>query len=189
MNRKKSNQTATVAMFFAVMIVINILSSILFNILPFPIKPTLVHIPVIVASILYGPRIGATLGGLMGIISVTHNTIFQIPTSYLFSPLVENGNLNSLIIAIVPRVLIGITPYFVYKLLKSRSGLLLAGAIGSMTNTIFVLSGIFLLFSNVYNGNIQAMLATVLGTNAIAEMLISAFLTTVIVPRLENLKK
>lgn len=54
---------------------------------------------------------------------------------------------------------------------KNRKGLFIAGAIGSMTNTIFVLGGIFFLFSSVFDGNIQAMLATVLGTNSIAEMM------------------
>ena len=71
---KRSN-IAPIAIFFACMIVIHLLSSILFNVLPFPIKPTIVHIPVIIASIIYGPRIGATLGFLMGLISLTVNTI------------------------------------------------------------------------------------------------------------------
>ena len=65
---KRSN-IAHIAIFFASMIVIHLLTSILFNVLPVPIKPTLVHIPVIIASIIYGPRIGATLGFLMGLIS------------------------------------------------------------------------------------------------------------------------
>ncbi|HFR3359519.1 TPA: pantothenic acid transporter pant, partial [Streptococcus suis] len=37
MKKNKSTQIATIAIFFAVMIVINILSSIIFNILPVPI--------------------------------------------------------------------------------------------------------------------------------------------------------
>lgn len=189
MKNRKSSQVATIAMFFSVMLVIHILSSVIFNVLPFPIKPTIVHIPVIIASIIYGPRIGATLGGLMGIISIIHNTIFLLPTSYLFSPFVENGNFYSLIIALVPRILIGITPYFVYKALHNKAGLTVAGAVGSMTNTVFVLGGIFVLFSSVYAGNLQAMLATILGTNSLAEMVISAVLTTAIVPVMERLKK
>lgn len=188
MKNTRSSQVATVAMFFAAMLVIHLLTSVLFNILPFPIKPTIVHIPVIIASIIYGPRIGATLGGLMGVISVVTNTIVLLPTSYLFSPFVENGNLYSLIIAMVPRILIGVTPYYVYKLLNNQTGLLLAGAIGSMTNTIFVLGGIFILFFSVYNGNLQLMLAGILGTNAIAEMFISSALTLTIVPVMEKLK-
>ena len=186
---KRSN-IAPIAIFFASMIVIHLLSSILFNVLPFPIKPTIVHIPVIIASIIYGPRIGATLGFLMGMLSLTVNTLPPIlPTSYLFSPFVPNGNFYSVVIAIVPRILIGLTPYFVYKLLKGRAGLIFAGALGSLTNTVFVLGGIFFLFGNVFDGNIQKLLATVISTNSIAELIISAILTLAIVPRLEKIKQ
>lgn len=188
MKKTRSNQVAAVAMFFAAMLVIHLLTSVLFNILPFPIKPTIVHIPVIIASIIYGPRIGAILGGLMGVISVVTNTIVLLPTSYLFSPFVENGNLYSLIVAMIPRILIGVTPYYVYKIMNNKAGLVLAGAIGSMTNTIFVLGGIFLLFSSVYSGNIQLMLAGILGTNAIAEMIISSVLTLAIIPVMEKIR-
>jgi len=152
---KRSN-IAPVAIFFASMIVIHLLTSILFNVLPFPIKPTIVHIPVIIGSIIYGPRIGAILGFLMGMISLTVNTLTILPTSYLFSPFVPNGNLYSVVIAIVPRILIG---------------------------------GIFFLFGNVFDGNIQKLLATVISTNSIAELIISAILTLAIVPRLEKIKQ
>ena len=73
--------------------------------------------------------------------------------------------------------------------MKNKTGLILAGAVGSMTNTIFVLGGIFVLFSSVYKGDLQLMLAGILGTNAIAEMIISAVLTLAIVPVIEKLKK
>lgn len=186
---KKQSSIAQIAIFFAIMLVLHLLSSVIFNLLPVPIKPTIIHIPVIIASIIYGPRIGAVLGALMGIISVVTNTVVLLPTSYLFSPFVENGSINSLMIAMVPRILIGITPYFVYKWMKNKPGLVLAGAVGSMTNTIFVLGGIFILFSSVYNGDIRAMLALVLSANSISEMIISALLTVAIVPALEKLKK
>ena len=186
---KKQSNIAQIAIFFAIMLVIHLLSSVIFNLFPVPIKPTIVHIPVIIASILYGPKVGALLGALMGVISLITNTIVLLPTSYLFSPFVPNGNIYSLIIALIPRILIGITPYFVYRSLKNKTGLILAGAIGSLTNTIFVLGGIFLLFSNVYNGNIQLLLASVISTNSIAEMIISAILTVAIIPALEKVRK
>ena len=189
MNNQRSKQTAVLAIFFASMLVIHTLSATVFSFFPLPIKPTLVHIPVIVASILYGPRIGATLGGLMGLISMTHNTLFLLPSSYLFSPFVENGSLYSVLIAVLPRVLIGVTPFYVAKWSSSRLGLILAGAIGSLTNTIFVLGGIFVLFQSVFDGNIQKMIASVLGTNSLAEMIISASLTVAIVPVLQKIKK
>ena len=117
---RKQSSIAQIAIFFAIMLVIHLLSSVIFNLFPVPIKPTIVHIPVIIASILYGPKVGALLGALMGIISLVTNTIVLLPTSHLFSPFVPNGNIYSLIIALVPRILIGITPYFVYKYLKNK---------------------------------------------------------------------
>lgn len=189
MKRQKSSTIAKDSIFFAIMLVIHFISTLVFNIWPVPIKPTLVHIPVIIASIIYGPQIGSILGLLMGIISVITNTVILLPTSYLFSPFVDHGNIYSLIIAIVPRVLIGVVPYFVYKILSNRVGLVLSGLLGSLTNTVFVLGGIFIFFSSVFGGNIKALLAGVVSTNAIAEMVISAIVVTAIIPSLSKLKK
>ena len=186
---KKQSKIAQIAIFFAIMLVLHLLSSVIFNLLPVPIKPTIIHIPVIIASILYGPKVGAVLGGLMGSISVITNTLVLLPTSYLFSPFVPNGSLSSLLVAMVPRILIGITPYFVYKAMKNKVGLIVAGSVGSATNTIFVLGGIFFLFANVYQGDIKALLAVILSANSIAELIISAVLTATIVPALEKAKK
>ncbi|GAA0057721.1 UNVERIFIED_CONTAM: ECF transporter S component [Streptococcus canis] len=189
MNRHKSTEISRVAIFFAIMLVIHFVSSLVFNLWPVPIKPTLVHVPVIVASIMYGPRIGAILGGLMGLISVITNTLVLLPTSYLFSPFVDQGNLASLMIAMVPRLLIGITPYYTYKFIHNKFGLIISGLVGSLTNTVFVLSGIFIFFSTVFGGNIKALLATIVSTNAIVEMIISALITFTLIPTLSKLKK
>ena len=150
----KHSNIAPIAIFFAVMLVIHFLSSLLFNLFPFPIKPTIVHIPVIIASIIYGPRVGVTLGFLMGLLSLTVNTITILPTSYLFSPFVPNGNIYSAIIAIVPRVLIGPTPYLVYKLLKTEQvSSLLVLSVPLPTPSLSL--GNLLPFGNVFDGNIQ----------------------------------
>lgn len=189
MNRHKSSDISLVAIFFAIMLVIHFISSLVFNLWPVPIKPTLVHIPVIVASIMYGPRIGTILGGLMGVISVVTNTVVLLPTSYLFSPFVDQGNLASLMIAMVPRLLIGITPYYCYKFIHNKFGLVLSGLVGSLTNTVFVLSGIFVFFSTVFGGNIKALLATIVSTNAIVEMIISALVAFTLIPTLSKLNR
>lgn len=189
MNRHKSSDISRVAIFFAIMLVIHFISSLVFNLWPVPIKPTLVHIPVIVASIMYGPRIGTLLGGLMGVISVVTNTVVLLPTNYLFSPFVDQGNLASLMIAMVPRLLIGITPYYCYKFIHNKFGLVLSGLVGSLTNTVFVLSGIFVFFSTVFGGNIKALLATIVSTNAIIEMIISALVTFTLIPTLSKLNR
>lgn len=183
-NKQKSSQIARIAIFFGLMLVIQYLTTTLFSILPLPIKPTLVHIPVIIGSIAYGWQTGMLLGGLMGLLSLLTNSLVISPASYLFSPFVEGGNLYSLIIAIVPRLLIGFTPYLIYRLITNKVGLILAGAIGSLTNTVFVLSGIFLFFAERYNGDVKLLLASILTTNSLAEMLLASFLASTIVPRL-----
>ncbi|HEL1586811.1 TPA: ECF transporter S component [Streptococcus suis] len=189
MKNKKSNQVATLAIFIAIMIVIESISQAIFSAFVLPIKPTITHIPVIVASIIYGPKIGAQLGGFMGVMSMIRNTILLGPMSYIFSPFVENGNFYSILIAVLPRILIGITPFYVYKAMSNRTGLALAAATGTLTNTLFVLSGIFFLFGSVYAGNIQALLASIVSFNTLAELIISISLVLAIVPVLQKVKK
>ena len=162
--RKSSSSIAQISIFFAIMVTIHFTSTMIFQFFPFLIPPTFVHIPVVIASILYGP------------------------SSYLFSPFVEKGNIYSLIIVLVPRILIGITPYFVYKLIHNKSGLAIAAAVGSFTNTFFVLSGIFIFFSQNYPGGIQAFLAAVLTTNSLIEVLATVILTLAIIPPLSKVK-
>ena len=149
------------------MLVIHLLSSVIFNLFPVPIKPTIVHIPVIIASILYGPKVGAILGALMVIFILVSNSLVLLPSSYLGGGARGGGGGGR----------------------GGKTGLILAGTVGSLTNTIFVLGGIFLLFSKVYNGNIQLLLASVISTNSIAEMIISAVLTVTIIPALEKVRK
>ncbi|MEI4352609.1 MULTISPECIES: ECF transporter S component [Streptococcus] len=189
MKTNKSRDVATLAIFLTIMIVIEVVSQMIFTNFILPIKPTITHIPIIIASILYGPRLGAQLGGFMGIMSIIRNSIILSPMSYVFSPFVEHGNFNSILIALVPRILIGVTPYFVYKLMKNKKGLLLAGLTGTLTNTIFVLTGIFFLFSNVYAGDIKLLLASIVSFNSIAELTISGLLTIAIVPVLQKVQK
>ncbi len=185
---KKSSSISRIAIFFAVMITIHFTTSFILHFVPSGIQSTLVHIPVVIASIIYGPRTGAILGLLMGLFSLTMNTLVLTPASYLFSPFVPNGNLYSLVIAIVPRILIGVTPYFVYRWMHNRTGLITAGIVGSMTNTVFVLSGIYLFFGNSFGRGIQHFLGLIVSTNSLIEVIATVLITSAVVPALEKLK-
>ena len=127
--------------------------------------------------------------GFMGLMSIVRNTVIYTVSSYLFSPFVEGGTWASAVIAIVPRVLIGILPYFVYKILQNRLGLTLSGVIGAFTNTFFVLLGIYFLIPNFYSQGGKTLMATIFTTNSIAEMVIAGLLTVSITPMLLRLKK
>lgn len=153
------------AMFLAIMIILAVTP---LGFIPIgPINATTMHIPVIIASIVLGPRIGAGLGAIFGVISLARATVVITPMSFVFSPFIANpltnhGDWRAVIVAIVPRILIGVVPYFVYKglhrLLKEKVrpvSLFIAGLAGSMTNTILVMNLIFFFFKNSYADVLQ----------------------------------
>ena len=50
---RKSSSISRIAIFFAVMITIHFVTSFILQFVPSGIQPTLVHIPVVIASIIY----------------------------------------------------------------------------------------------------------------------------------------
>lgn len=116
-------------------------------------RATIIHVPVIIGSILLGPKKGAVLGGIFGLTSFINNTMNPTVTSFVFTPFYSlgemQGGIGSIIICFVPRILVGIIPYFVFKVLykemKSKgSGMLvalgIAGLAGSFVNTLLVMN-------------------------------------------------
>ncbi|NCU25458.1 ECF transporter S component [Candidatus Nomurabacteria bacterium] len=83
---------------------------------------TIIHLPVIIGSVLLGPAYGAFLGFAFGVSSVLNATFAPDLTSFAFSPFYSAGGFTgngwSLVVAIVPRVLTGVVPFFIYKLLS-----------------------------------------------------------------------
>ena len=128
------------------------------------VQATTVHIPVIVGSILLGPKKGAFLGFVFGLTSLINNTTQPGLTSFCFSPFIElgeglGGNPLALVVCFVPRILVGVVPGVVYdglqKLWKNKNkgrkfSLMISGVAGSMTNTILVMSLIYLFFGQAY---------------------------------------
>ncbi|GBG97289.1 ECF transporter S component [Lactococcus termiticola] len=191
MRKSKSNDIAIIAIFIAIMIVIQFLSQIIYSFWPVPIKPTLLHIPVIIASIILGWRKGAILGFVMGLISFINATIVTSPSSFLFSPLQPNpatqhGSLSALVIAFLPRILIGIFPFFIYKIAKNYAGAGLAAFVGTATNTVLVLGFIYLFFHETLHQTFGAFIASIVTVNSLAEVVIAIILTMAIVPALEK---
>jgi len=120
---------------------------------------TIIHIPVIIGAILLGPKYGAVLGFLFGLSSMLFAT-FQSTAlnAFAFTPLrpvpgTDNGSLWALLIAFVPRILVGIVSPLVYwglvKVLPRVSDsikLAAAAIVASMTNTLLVLHLLYFLF-------------------------------------------
>ena len=159
---------------------------------------TTMHIPVILGACLLGPKMGAVLGGVFGVTSVIRATITPNLTSFVFTPFYSfspefSGNWTSLIVAIVPRVLIGVIAGLVFSLImrlthdKQAVALPVAGFVGSMVNTIGVMGLIYLLFGEQYAAaggkSFDLLLGVIMGVvavNGVPEALIAAALTLAI---------
>lgn len=223
------------------------------------INATIIHIPVILGALFLGPKKGAFLGFVFGLTSFINNTFKAVTASaFVFSPVLAadvvgiSGVFKSLYICFVPRILVGIIPYFVYilirKVLKSEQkiwrvvihavaavilfisarafiinltkessgiygtigglvlGVLLfivltvssakqkssasialayAGLAGAFTNTLFVMSGIFILYKDAYAQALgiagNAVIDVIMGIisfNGIVEAVVAAILVT-----------
>ena len=129
--------------------------------LPF-IKATIVHVPVIVGAVLLGPKKGAFLGGLFGLTSLINNTMAPAAMSFAFSPVIPvpgtgHGSPLALITCFVPRILVGVVPYFVAKAFEKGTGgrgrifaYAAAGVSGALTNTLLVMNGIYFIFTDAF---------------------------------------
>lgn len=186
-----------VALFSAI---IFILGTTPFGFIPLGVfKIVLVHIPVIIGSIVLGPKKGAFLGFTFGLTSFISAHLQPNVTSYFFSPIIS-GNLFSLIVCFVPRILVGIVPYYVYKLLTKyiniNISLIVSGLLGSLTNTILVLSFIYIFFAEKYaevlNTTLENLIAVIfasVGINALIEAIASTILTLTICKALFKILK
>lgn len=163
-------------------------------------RATTIHIPVIIGSLLLGPVSGAVLGFTFGFTSFISSTINPTVTSFLFTPFYSlgdvHGGFGSLIICFVPRILVGVVPYYVYKLLgkfhkKSTKAQLVAlgvaGCAGSMTNTLLVMNFIYFFFKEEYAAvqgveasSLYWLILGVIGTNGVPEAILAAIIVALV---------
>ncbi len=194
-NRKKLHTLTQMGLLTGIMIVMSF-TPLGYLSLGF-MNATTMHVPVILGACLLGPKKGAVLGGLFGITSVVRATLEPTITSFVFTPfysLNENfqGSWVSLIVAIVPRICIGLFAGLVFKALykwckKQNIALLCAGLVGSLTNTIGVMGLIYLLFGEQYAAATEQSadllliaIMSVVCINGIPEAIIAAALTVAI---------
>ncbi len=115
-----------------------------YGFIPLPLmKATILHVPVIIGALVAGPRVGVMVGFIFGCFSIFQAITTPVVLSFAF--------LNPLI-SVVPRVLIGLGTYYVYKAVwkaihKESFSLAVAGFIGSVINTVGVMGGIYLIYA------------------------------------------
>lgn len=153
---------------------------------------TIMHIPVIIGALLEGPVVGISVGLIFGLFSMYQNITAPGLTSFIFwNP----------IVALIPRMLIGIVAYYSFKLFKSKiknTGVCagIAAVLGTLTNTISVLGLTYILYLDQYaqareisREAVAGTLLTVGLTNGIPEAIVSALITIPIVVTMLKLKR
>ncbi|MHB8962631.1 MAG: ECF transporter S component [Saccharofermentanales bacterium] len=196
--RIKTRDMVTVSFLLAIIAVLSV-TPLGFVRLPLLPELTIIHVPVIIGSILLGPIYGAFLGFAFGLSSLLNATFAPGVLSFAFSPFYSVGELSgngwSIFIAFVPRILVGITPWLVYKglrkVLKFKGtetfSLAVAGVAGSLTNTIFVLGFIGLFFTGELASLMGApasmlfkIIMGVVATNGVPEAVLAGVVTVAV---------
>ena len=195
MQKKDLRRMVQIALLAAIMMVMSV-TPLGYIPLPF-MKATIMHIPVIIGACLLGPRVGAGLGALFGFTSVVMATINPNITSFVFTPFYSfneqfHGSIWSIVVAMLPRILIGVVSGYVFILVKKvikndTVSLMLAGISGAMTNTIGVMGLIYIFFGEQYaiagGKDPQFLLGIIIGiiaTNGVMEAIIAAILTAAV---------
>ena len=169
-----------------------------------PIVMTLSMIPIIVTSLTLGLIYGSIMGFIGGLYSFIYFTFINPGiTSFVFTPFVSigsyTGNVWSLVICFIPRILTGLFPALFYNSLTKvnpkldKLWLVLASLIGSLTNTILVLGGIWLFFGREYSdavgGAIHILIGTTILTNGLPEAILSALACPLVVIGINSIRK
>ncbi|MCP1102825.1 putative membrane protein [Aequitasia blattaphilus] len=139
---------------------------------------TLLHIPVIVGSLTMGPFYGGILGFAFGCISMLNATFRGVtPVDMMFTPAGGHGMpIQAIIMCIVPRVLLGILPFLIYKVFskmikKDFVSMAISAGIGTILHTIMVLGCLyFFFFTDMdFSAVVKNVFLTVVGINGILE--------------------
>lgn len=205
MTTKKTYQMVLTALFTAIIIMMAFVPYVGYINLVV-IKATLIHVPVIIGSIMLGPKRGAFLGFVFGCTSLINNTFNPSLLSFAFSPFYSigeiGGNFWSIVICFIPRILVGVLPYFVYvgirRLFKEKGAgdwiaLPAAGVVGAITNTLLVMNLIYFCFCEEFaaakaiaTDAVYSAILGIIAANGIPEAIVAAVFTTVICKALKR---
>lgn len=202
MKSKKTQYMTSMALFLAIEIILVVTP---LGYIPIgPLNATTMHIPVIIAGIILGKKAGAELGFVFGLTSMIRATIQPGITSFCFSPFVTigtiSGNYKSLLIAFVPRILLGYLAGLIFEIMKNKghenSGVLAGTLVGALTNTVLVLSGIYVFFGNAYASSLNVAYSGLIGlllgvvtTNGILEAILAAVVSLAVYKAMQPLLK
>ena len=124
---------------------------------------TILHVPAIIGGVLEGSVVGLLVGGIFGVFS-----FIQAEVPAFKDPLVS----------VLPRLLIGIVAWAVFAGLRPVNlylAAVVAGVLGTLTNTVGVVG------MGILRGYFPAEIWALIAPQAIAEVVIAAIITVIVV--------
>jgi uncharacterized membrane protein len=144
---------------------------------------TLIHIPVIIGACLLGVKAGGLLGAVWGISCIIKAV--TAPPSPLEGIIFRNP-----LIALIPRILMGLAAGLMMYLLGKKSkvlGAVTASIAGCLTNTVLVMGGIYLIYGDKYGealnissisfGGLTNYILAAFGINAVIEIALAIIIS------------
>ncbi|NLI90024.1 MAG: ECF transporter S component [Epulopiscium sp.] len=190
MKKMNTREMATTAVLSALIIILGYTP---LGLIPLPtMTATILHIPVAIGAIMYGPTVGLTLGIVMGL--TTLSKAILAPVSPL-DPLFINP-----LVSVLPRALMGVLTAYVFIVLSkaikvSSISVGISAAIASITNTVFTLGALVIVYSKQLgqileqmevSGTVIAFVVGIASTSGVAEMIITII---IVVPIILALRK
>ena len=157
------------------------------------VSASISHVPTIILAILEGPFAGALMGCIFGLCTLIK--AFTMPAGVL-DPLFMNP-----LVSVLPRILIGLTSYYSYRLLGAALGRItgklelvsvgLGAAVGSLTNSIGCLGMIYFIYAPFVlektGDTAAALFWTVVSTFGLVEMAICVIITVPVAAALKRM--
>lgn len=150
MNKVKTRKLAVVSLLAAITFLLG-LTPVGYIPIP-PVSMTLLCLPVIIGTITEGLVAGLILSLVFGVTSFFKAIGLTIVADQLGMYVLQISVLKTLVMIFIPRLIIPITTWLMYKAIpkRSNSGQKVATGIaaftGSITNTVFFLGALYLLF-------------------------------------------
>lgn len=175
MQKRKAYRTAILGILIAIIFVQSMVPFLGFIPTGF-INITIIHITVIVAAIVLGPKDGAIVGLVWGIGTIIR--AFTSPTSIIDTTVFTNP-----VVSILPRIIVGLVAGYTYLWFKKHTkkrvlGMAVASGLGSLTNTVLVLGLMRVMYSSAMaqayatqTDLLNKVLLVIVGTNGIPEMI------------------
>lgn len=154
-----------------------------------PVSITIMHIPVILGAVLFGPGCGALLGLEFGLISMVRAVMTPTPPiDMLFSPAASGAPFWSVVMCILPRVLLGAVAGALFLALRGflkneRLSAGLSAAVAAACHTVGVLGCLWLFFKAL---PLREVFLAVVGVNGLLELAAAVLITALVCPPLRR---